>query len=89
MELRRLNKMENAESNSKGGQSALKAMNVMKKIVNHPALLTESDLQDSTLPVGFKLNECSPEFSGKFAILETMLIKIRYTPLIEMNLAIK
>ena len=78
-ELRRLSRLDGIETNSKGGQSTLKAMNVMKKIVNHPALLSEDDIQEvDEVPPGFQVNECIAEFSGKFEILESILMKIRY-----------
>ncbi|KAJ3315176.1 DNA-dependent ATPase protein rad54 [Boothiomyces sp. JEL0838] len=74
-EMQRLIKSENSEK--KGGQSTLKAMTTMKKIVNHPALLTAKDVPDSWIPAGFNFSDCLPEFSGKFWLLEQMLVQMK------------
>lgn len=66
-----------AKAKSTGGQDSLKAMIYMKKIVNHPALLSEKDVPRDLMPSDFRFNECQVEYSGKFMILEGMIRQMR------------
>ncbi|CCF57316.1 hypothetical protein KAFR_0C03240 [Kazachstania africana CBS 2517] len=65
-----------------GGPQPLKAIGLLKKLCNHPALLDfEKELEsaDFELPDVFRdlhNREVQPQYSGKFAILERFLHKI-------------
>lgn len=75
-EMDRLNVAENGEK-SKGGQSALKSIMRLKKLVNHPALLLRNELADKWIPKDFNFDLCQAEYSGKIFLLEQMLVQIR------------
>ncbi|KAJ2996841.1 DNA-dependent ATPase protein rad54 [Globomyces sp. JEL0801] len=77
-EMARLEKTEESGKSGNTGQSTLKAMMTIKKIVNHPALLTEKDIHSQLIPPGFTFTDCLPEFSGKFLMLEQMLVQIKH-----------
>ncbi|KAG5951878.1 DNA repair protein rhp54 [Claviceps cyperi] len=69
------------------GSQPLKAINILKKLCNHPDLLNLSeDLpgSDACLPVGYVPKEIrgrdrdvKPEYSGKMLVLDRMLARIR------------
>nr|KAJ3417855.1 DNA-dependent ATPase protein rad54 [Polyrhizophydium stewartii] len=65
-----------AES-KKGGQTSLKAITTLKKLVNHPSLLSREDMDESWIPREFSFKECQPEYSGKFYLLHEMLMQIK------------
>ncbi|KAJ3307773.1 DNA-dependent ATPase protein rad54, partial [Gonapodya sp. JEL0774] len=56
---------------SNTGTQPLKAITVLKKICNHPALLEEKDLQDlaEVLPEGFDPKGVQTELSGKMVLM--------------------
>jgi DNA repair and recombination RAD54-like protein len=70
-------KAERGKSKSTGGQDSLKAMILMKKIVNHPALLVEKDIPPGLLPPDFNFNECQTQYSGKFMLLDGMIRQMK------------
>lgn len=75
-EISRLNK--DLEKPAQGQtHTTLQAMTTMKKIVNHPALLQPKDIPSSEIPSGFTFDNCLPEFSGKFLLLEQMILTMR------------
>ncbi|KXS10697.1 hypothetical protein M427DRAFT_73647 [Gonapodya prolifera JEL478] len=63
------------------GTQPLKAITVLKKICNHPALLEEKDLQDlaEALRPGFDPKAIQTVLSGKMLLLDRMLTMIRKT----------
>ena len=67
---------------SGSGSQPLKAIMMLKKLCNHPALLDRKDFSfDSTLfPPGFNPSECQPELSGKMQLLERMIGNMRFVP---------
>jgi DNA repair and recombination RAD54-like protein len=74
-EMSRLDKQEVV--GEKGGQSSLKAITNLKKIVNHPALLGKDLVPAKLLPDDFNFNECQAEYSGKLCLLEQMIWQMR------------
>ncbi|KAL3232827.1 DNA repair and recombination protein RAD54 [Nakaseomyces bracarensis] len=69
-----------------GGSQPLKAIGVLKKICNHPDLINledeldnfgDLDIPDGYNITGSKSREVQTEYSGKFAILERFLYKIK------------
>ncbi|KAJ3053902.1 DNA-dependent ATPase protein rad54 [Rhizophlyctis rosea] len=66
---------------SGSGSQPLKAIMMLKKLCNHPALLDRKDFSfDPTLfPPGFNSSECQPELSGKMQLLERMISTMRKT----------
>lgn len=69
-----------------GGTQPLKAIGVLKKLCNHPNLINLDeeidDFDDLEIPdeynmQGSKSRDVQPQFSGKFAILERFLHKIK------------
>lgn len=66
------------EGRQTGGQDSLKAMIHLKKIVNHPCLLSPSDVPPSLLPDDFSFKErCQVEWSGKIIVLDNMIRQMR------------
>lgn len=77
------------KSNEKGiGSQSLKAINLLKKLCNHPDLLNFDEdienLDDLSIPNDYKIpsrssksRDVQTQFSGKFAILERFLHKIK------------
>ncbi|KAI9208840.1 P-loop containing nucleoside triphosphate hydrolase protein [Polychytrium aggregatum] len=61
------------------GSQPLKAITMLKKLCNHPALLGTEDFNKSLFPPKFDFNSCQSEFSGKMFLLEKMLHKIKTT----------
>ena len=61
------------------GSQPLKFITVLKKLVNHPALLEGPDLEmiSDFLPSNFDPKKCQSEMSGKMSLLEKMLGKMR------------
>ena len=57
----------------------LQIITILKKLCNHPTLLTERDVGDIIqLPV-FNDRYPQPEISGKMGLLDKMLIRLKYT----------
>ncbi|KAJ3353955.1 hypothetical protein HDU91_005831 [Kappamyces sp. JEL0680] len=78
--IKKLKEEENADGEKKrstGGQDTLKAMIAMKKIVNHPSLIAETEWPASMIPPGFSFRECMPAYSGKMFLLEQMIFQMR------------
>ncbi|KAH6569677.1 hypothetical protein BASA50_002127 [Batrachochytrium salamandrivorans] len=82
MEMSKLTAKERGEkpeksANRGGGSSSLKAITTLKKLVNHPVLLSRDDLDPAWIPKEFSFKECQPEYSGKIYLLEQMLRQMR------------
>jgi DNA repair and recombination RAD54-like protein len=67
-----------AVDKEKGGQSSLKAITRLKKLVNHPALLCPDDFAEKWIPEDFNFKGCQPEYSGKMFLLEQFIIQMRF-----------
>ncbi len=61
----------------KGGAGSLKAINFLKKLVNHPGLLQPDEMKTDLIPKDFSFKDTQPEFSGKMWLLEQMLWQIK------------
>lgn len=72
---------DNSDSGKFKGQVSLKAITALKKLCNHPALLDVKNLEDKNIkalfPSDFDRVCFSPEYSGKFSLLLSMLAKIK------------
>lgn len=73
-----------AEKNKEGGKDTLKAINFLKKLCNHPALIEENLKNgdfglalDSNLSELFGGREVKPQLSGKVAFLDILLAQIK------------
>ncbi|KAJ3285465.1 DNA-dependent ATPase protein rad54 [Borealophlyctis nickersoniae] len=64
---------------SGAGSQPLKAIMMLKKLCNHPALLDQKDFRfgRSLFPDGFDFNQCQPEFSGKMLLLDRLITSMR------------
>ncbi|KAI9342890.1 P-loop containing nucleoside triphosphate hydrolase protein [Obelidium mucronatum] len=58
------------------GSQPLKAITLLKKLCNHPALGYEFFGKDA-FPAGFNAEICQPQFAGKMMVLHNMLGKIK------------
>ena len=56
----------------------LQVITILKKLCNHPTLLTEKDIGDIIELPKFDQRNPQPELSGKMRLLDAMLIKLRY-----------
>ncbi|TPX48062.1 hypothetical protein SeMB42_g02517 [Synchytrium endobioticum] len=62
------------------GNQPLKAITFLKKLCNHPALVSKEDIPDVVnLPPNLDFNQCQSEFAGKMLLLDRMLTMIRKT----------
>lgn len=58
------------------GSQPLKAITMLKKLCNHPALLDKDAFPAELFPPGFDFNGVQPELGGKMVLLDRMLHKI-------------
>ncbi|KAJ3090623.1 DNA-dependent ATPase protein rad54 [Quaeritorhiza haematococci] len=59
------------------GSQPLKAITMLKKLCNHPALLDPKDFDRGLFPENFQYGECQPAFGGKMLLLERLLTNMR------------
>ncbi|KAJ3038307.1 DNA-dependent ATPase protein rad54 [Rhizophlyctis rosea] len=66
---------------SGSGSQPLKAIGMLKKLCNHPALLDRKDFgfDPSLYPAEFNQNECQSEYSGKMLLLDRLITNMRRT----------
>ena len=56
----------------------LQVITILKKLCNHPTLLTEKDIGDIIQLPQLDPRSPQPDLSGKMKLLDRMLIKLRY-----------